>query len=403
MLRFSTLTLLLVAFPSAAVAQPNWVGKTIVPKKPGIKIGHTDDSGKQVHVATLDGIAYRVLSEKEDWLKVQTRPDVEGWFDKADAVLLDDAVAYFTGQIQRNPKDVFAYSARAAVAQFKGDVDSAIKDFGEALRLSPRAGIYANRGECWALKKDYDKAIADFSEAVRLDPSDGPAYYNRGVCRAFKKEHEQAIADFGEAIRLDPNHADAYNNRGVLLRQQKEYEKAVADFTAVIRLDAKDADAYDNRGVAWRDQQEYEKAIADFSEAIRLDPKHADAYSNRGLARFLSKEYDKAALDLDESQKLDARNAWVYKHRALLLATSADAKYRDGAKAVANAKMALELAENPEGDFHATLAAAHAEAGNFDEAVRSQQRALEDPDLQDDADAQKRLELYRKKQPYRQE
>jgi hypothetical protein len=50
-----------------------------------------------------------------------------------------------------------------------------------------------------------------------------------------------------------------------------------------------------------------------------------------------------------------------------------------------------------------TLAAAYAEAGQFEEAVRYQTRALDDPALKDDfrTAARQRLELYRHKKPFR--
>jgi tetratricopeptide (TPR) repeat protein len=77
-------------------------------------------------------------------------------------------------------------------------------------------------------------------------------------------------------------------------------------------------------------------------------------------------------------------------------------KYRDGRKAVEQAKKALKLEKNPNGDFYATLAAAYAELMDFDEAVRWQGEALTHPDLRNDEDARRRLELYRNKKPYRQ-
>ncbi len=46
-------------------------------------------------------------------------------------------------------------------------------------------------------------------------------------------------------------------------------------------------------------------------------------------------------------------------------------------------------------------AAACAELGNFEAAVRWQERALQSPEFKDDATAKRRLEMYRKKQPYR--
>jgi hypothetical protein len=53
--------------------------------------------------------------------------------------------------------------------------------------------------------------------------------------------------------------------------------------------------------------------------------------------------------------------------------------------------------------FLDTLAAAHAEAGDFAAAVKAQEKALEDAGFarKSGEDAQKRLQLYKDKKPYR--
>ena len=72
---------------------------------------------------------------------------------------------------------------------------------------------YFNRGLVWQSKGELDHAIADFSEAIRLDPKDAPAYNNRGHVRKLKAEFDQALADYDAAIGLDPRDPAAYNNR----------------------------------------------------------------------------------------------------------------------------------------------------------------------------------------------
>ena len=42
-------------------------------------------------------------------------------------------------------------------------------------------------------QRDLDKAIADFSEAIRLDPELDSAYYNRGYAYAKKGDSDRAI------------------------------------------------------------------------------------------------------------------------------------------------------------------------------------------------------------------
>ena len=84
---------------------------------------------------------------------------------------------------------------------------------------------------------------------------------------------------------------------------------------------------------------------------------------------------------------------------AMLLAACPDAKVRDGKKALEAAQKAHELAKGPNG--MATLAAAHAERGEFDKAVEWQTKAIEiAPKAQKDQ-YQQRLKLYQDKKPYR--
>ena len=164
--------------------------------------------------------------------------------------------------------------------------------------------------------------------------------------------------------------------------------------------------SHNNRGNAWRNKKEYDKAIADYTEAIRLDPKFVIAYYNRGVAWRKKKECDKAIADYTEAIRLDPKYAAPHNSIAWLKATAVDAKYRDGKLAIELATKALELAgPNPTWHYHGILAAAYAEAGEFDKAVAEQKKALEGKDLDKDkrAKMEKRLELYKAKKPYRDE
>ena len=209
---------------------------------------------------------------------------------------------------------------------------------------------------------------ADYNEAIRLDPKFALAYCCRGNAWSAKREYDKALADYNEAIRLDPGDALAYNNRGAAWADKKDYDKAIADYNEAIRLDPKSALAYTNRGIAWKDKQDYDKAIADYNEAIRLDPKHASAYNGR---------------------------AWLW-------ATCPDDNYCNGQRAVESATRACELSDWKDANQLGTLAAAYAEAGDFDAAMKYQEKAQAlYQDGKDRKEGLDRLELYRAKKPYR--
>ena len=99
-----------------------------------------------------------------------------------------------------------------------------IQGRGETAKNSAIARRY--RGLAYQRKDDLDRAIADYSEAIRLDPKYAEAYYGRGLTYRNKGDVERAIADYSEAIRLDPKLAAAYNNRGNAYREMGDLDLA---------------------------------------------------------------------------------------------------------------------------------------------------------------------------------
>ena len=71
-----------------------------------------------------------------------------------------------------------AYELRGLVRFEKGELDQAIADFTEAIRLDPRnSDAYVNRGAAWMSKHELDKALIDLNEVIRLDPHDSSALW----------------------------------------------------------------------------------------------------------------------------------------------------------------------------------------------------------------------------------
>jgi lipoprotein NlpI len=137
------------------------------------------------------------------------------------------------------------------------------------------AWAFANRGNGYVEKGQNDSALADFNEAIRLDPKLAKSYNNRGIVWYAKGEDDRAVADYNEAIRLDPKHANAYNNRGIVWHAKGEDDRALADYNEAIGRDPKSDHAYFNRSATRLYQGNEAGALADISQASELNPRKA--------------------------------------------------------------------------------------------------------------------------------
>ena len=253
--------------------------------------------------------------------------------------------------------------------RMKGDDQAALVHYTEALRLNPAYyKAHYNLGNLLSRQRRYEEAEAYFTEALRLNPGYADAHYNLGVVLQTKGSYEAAERHFAEAVRLRPGFAGGHKVLAGLLFSRGKYQEAEAHLTEVLRANPSDADAHNNLGTILSRQRRYAEAEAHFAEAIRMQPGNPNAYNQS----------------------------------ARIMAACPDAQFRDGKKAVEFATRACTLTQWKNPGVLDTLAVAQADAGDFDAAVRSQERAIEllsDPRQKDDYHS--RLALYKAKKPYR--
>jgi Zn-dependent membrane protease YugP/Flp pilus assembly protein TadD len=316
-------------------------------------------------------LLYLMLNRKR--LRTKSAPSASEWTDTANLLLQEDelgeAIAAFNMAIRLDPHLARAYANRAVAYARAGRLDDALVDADKAIRLTPdKAEPRACRGYVRMLRKEYDAARADYDEAARLAPENLPLYkFSQADIWMTRGEHDRAIRAYTEAANDAGYRGIALCNRGFAWMSKGDLDRALADLDEAITLGPGEAIAYNNRGVVYTKRGDYQRALADLQTAIQLNPQHPNAYKNL---------------------------AWIQ-------ATCPDDSLRDGAQALANITRARQLARDTADAWLDILAAAHAETGNFAEAVRCQERWLAQASPAPQADQQARLQLYRAGQPFR--
>jgi tetratricopeptide (TPR) repeat protein/uncharacterized membrane protein len=225
----------------------------------------------------------------------------------------DEAIAGCDRAIQSNKYKgtVLAglYNNRGVERKGKKDIDGAMSDYNEALKLNPKNALaYVNRGNLFFDKGDYDAAIADFTRGIESDPKFEKSYSRRGDAYNQQKNYDKAIDDYKNALTRNPNAekkatiervlAGAYVNRGLT---QKNPEAELADYNEALKFNPSSTAALNNRATMYAAKGDYDRAIADLDQAIKLKPDYAMAYRNRGDAYRDKGDKDKAIADYKQA------------------------------------------------------------------------------------------------------
>lgn len=359
-------------------------------------------SGSKIVGAVSPGDVLSVFEIRDEFLLVQSPQGQRGYLRKRDAVPLSKSAGIYDQLLEEEPRNGRLYSLRGAAHWAKGDAKTAIADYDRAIKLNGKdPTMYVGRGMILATTGQYDLAIADYNKAIAERVEGYSVYTNRAAAWLGKGNVDAAIKDYTTVIEKDRPRSSHYYQRGLAYKRAGKSDLAIADFDKAIGLDPADLRAINARGFAWFQAGESKRAIADFSEVIRQDPKSALAFNNRGYNYQLSGDYKQALADYRQAVELGPEYALAWQNMAWLRAAADDPAVRNGAEAVEFATKACKLRKYGVFSDLKALAAAYAEKGDFDSAIRWQAEAIELAGDDQRAFENEILERYEAKKPFR--
>ncbi|MDP7019665.1 MAG: tetratricopeptide repeat protein [Pirellulaceae bacterium] len=256
--------------------------------------------------------------------------------------------------------------------------------------------------------RQYVAGVDIWKTTLEVAPHNHRANFNLGLFYTRRGEYATGAAYYERAIELQSEYDLPHINLAAIAVIQDQFDDALAHLDRAIEIDPNESRAYLVMGNLRTKTDEHWLAVEAYEKAVELDPTHArsrvrcgDAYARVGESAQAIREFE-AALQLGGDAVLaKAGLAWT-------LSTAAEDNLRDGDRALALAK---SLTATSAADAYQTfdiLAAAHAEVGEFDSAIRYAKQAMrrvvhanDRSKHEDEAAIRDRLALYQGRRPYR--
>jgi tetratricopeptide (TPR) repeat protein len=186
--------------------------------------------------------------------------------------------------------------------------------------------------------------------------------------------------------------------------QVRHWKSSISLFEHALAVNGGNYLAHGSLGLALAEMGRTDEAIAHYTDALRVNPNYATGHLNLGLALAGKGNVAAAIAHYREALRLKPISLEVLNNLAWTLATAANPALRDPQEAVRLAEEACALTNYSNPTVLDTLAAAYAEGGRFEDAVRVAQKAIElahSFNLEVLAQiCQERLTLYKAGRPY---
>ena len=282
----------------------------------------------------------------------------------------------------------------------------AIGQYRKVLELDPqRGGVRYNLASLLYQAGQRDPAIEQLRETVRLNPEMVHAHFDLGYLLHEAGRDAEAIESFLKTLTFTPDHLEANVKLGISLARLGRSDEAAAQFRRAIGLNSNYTEAYFELGTLLRKRGEAAQSMAHFRQVLRLKPNDPPGHFGLGMALYRGGQGTEALQHLREAVRLQPEDSIASDRLAWVLATGEEPKLRNGVEAVQVAKRACEITHRQNGKMLATLAAAHAEAGQFEEAASAAREAWRLAKARSDEKTsillEARVAAYQKHQPLR--
>lgn len=314
----------------------------------------------------------------------------------------DKAIADFRAVLEQDEQRTEAWHGVSEALLNQKKFDEALEAINKAIQIKPEDAMgYNMRARIHALKEDLKASLADLDQALKVDDENIPALLMRARVYSATDENEKALADVNRALELRPGLVQGLELRSALLAATDKLEDAIGDLRKLLHADPERIEWRLQLAMYHQADGRPRKAIQLFNEILEDDSKNWLALRGRGDAYISIGNHQKALEDLEAAHKLQPENSGILNNLAWLLATSPEDSLRNAERAIELATKACEVTDYKEAHILSTLASGYAEKGDWDNAVKWSEKAVELGEGDVKEQLEKELESYKNKKPWR--
>ncbi len=306
----------------------------------------------------------------------------------------------------KNPVSWISHNNLGGIYFERGQFEEALHFYEAALQERDNLSmLHVNVGRALFALNRTAEAVPQYAEAIRLDKTDFKAHNNLGVALITLGKTNEAISSFAKAVELAPGDTTFFVNLARVLIESGRTQQAVRLFQERLQRVPNDGTAHYHFAGLLFSMGKIDDALPHYEKAVQLLPQFVEA--RFGLAEIMARKNKKAEAVFQWRQilKMKPDAVQVLANLAWALATDPNDHLRNGTEAVKFAEQACAMTGRNNPAYLDLLAAAYAEAGNFNLANKTEEEAI----ALADATGQKalaekyesRLNLYRTGKPLR--
>ena len=256
----------------------------------------------------------------------------------------DSELTILSKEIAKSPNNPQLFIKRAEYFLSENNLESALMDYKECVKLSPNNGQYHYqlallyyeiakvdrtkhqypnkafihagksltlipnhipslllKGELHLAAISQEKeAISYFNQVIELDYNTPKAHLLKGYIYAKLGEQDKAIQFFHNTVDIDPTQEEAYVQLGLIYQQRKD-STAVLYYQNTLKINPQNKMALFNLAKFYQDMEQWNEAIESYTHLLQIYPTYADAYYNIGFVHIKLGIYDVAANDFSQA------------------------------------------------------------------------------------------------------